>query len=148
MIQKDKCAECGGTGLVFVETSSFLGLIKKQVPISCPACGGKGYTLKIAPCKYCEGRGLIGNEKSICRVCNATGTVDDFAWVPRSKLTPGNVFQRKCQIRRQRTSPEILTEIAEHTRTITWEEEYSLRQTRVEERVQVRCTEGGDTYRM
>jgi len=146
MLLKEKCAECGGTGISFIETSSFLGLIKKQVPISCPTCGGKGYTLRPTPCKYCDGRGLIGNEKAVCRVCNGTGKADEFAWVPRSKLVPGTMFPRVCTFCRTRTSHEILTEVVVKERTVSWEEEDSLRQVHREEQVRVRCTECDDTY--
>jgi len=146
MLERTKCAECGGTGISFVETSAFLGLVKKQVPISCPSCGGKGYVLKLKPCAYCSGRGLVGNERELCRVCNGTGTADDFAWVPRSKLVPGTHFTRACQICHRRTSHEIMSGVESYEKTVTWEEEESLRQVQQVQRVRVRCTECDDSY--
>ncbi len=146
MLVNDKCVECGGTGVSFIEASSFLGLIKKQVPINCPSCGGKGYSLKMPSCKYCRGRGLIGNEREVCRVCNGTGSGDDFAWVPRSRLKAGHSFQRVCQVCRRRTSHELLTDIIQQSTVVTWEEEESLRRTQTTERVQVQCSQCNDTY--
>lgn len=146
MLVNEKCTECGGTGVSFIESTSFLGLIKKQVPISCPTCGGKGYSLRMPACIYCHGRGLIGNERDVCRVCNGTGTGDDFAWVPRSRLKTGGAFQRVCQVCRRRTVHEILTDIVQQATVVTWEEEESLRRTQTTERVQVRCSQCSDTY--
>lgn len=146
MLERTKCAECGGTGISFVETSAFLGLVKKQVPISCPSCGGKGYVLKLKPCGYCSGRGLVGNEKELCRVCNGTGTADDFAWVPRSQLVPGTHFTRACQVCRRRTPHEVATVVEAQEKTVSWEEEVSLRQVQKVQRVRVRCTECDDSY--
>jgi DnaJ-class molecular chaperone len=146
MLVNEKCAECGGTGISFIESTAFLGLIKKQVPINCPGCRGKGYALKMPTCKYCHGRGLIGNEREICRVCNGTGTGDDFAWVPHSRLLAGNTFQRVCAVCRRKTVHEILTDIVQQATTVTWEEEESLRKTQTTERVQVRCSQCSDTY--
>jgi DnaJ-class molecular chaperone len=146
MLVNDKCNECGGTGISFIESSSFLGLIKKQVPINCPSCGGKGFTLKMPACKYCHGRGLLGNEREICRVCNGTGSGDDFAWVPRSRLKAGNTFQRVCQVCRKKTVHEIMTDIVHQAQVVSWEEEEGLRKTQTTERVQVRCSQCSDMY--
>jgi DnaJ-class molecular chaperone len=146
MLVKEKCADCGGTGITFVETASFLGLVKKQTPVTCSKCGGKGHVVKMPECKYCDGRGLIGNDNAVCRVCNGTGTGDDFAWMPRSELLPGKAFQRVCQVCRQRTTHELLTGIVQSETATSWEEEAGLRKTRTTERVQVHCTECDDTY--
>ncbi len=102
--------------------------------------------LRMPECKYCGGRGLVGNDNAVCRVCNGTGTGDDFAWVPRSELLPGKTFQRVCQICRQPTTHELLTGIVQSEKTTSWEEEAGLRQTSTVDRVQVRCTECDDTY--
>jgi len=143
---KEKCGDCDGTGVVFVETTSFLGLVRKHQPVSCSACGGKGHRLTQPQCKYCDGRGLIGNEREVCRVCNGTGYGDQFRWIPRSQLQPDRAFERSCMVCRRRTVHEITTPIQAKVEVVSWEEEEALRQKRTVERVKVACTECGDAY--
>jgi len=143
---KETCEECGGSGVVFLQTSSFLGLIRKQVPATCSSCGGKGYHLTQPQCKYCEGRGLIGNEREVCRACNGTGYGDQFRWIPRSELKLGRTFQRNCLICKRKTTFEIITPIESKEEVVSWEEEESLRKRRTIERVKVQCNECHDSY--
>jgi len=146
MLIKETCEECSGSGIVFIETSSFFGIVKKQIPASCPSCNGRGYILKEPPCKFCNGEGLVGNEREICRVCNGTGYGDEFRWIPRNRLVPGNTFNRVCSVCQKRTVFEILTPIEEYTTYLSWEADVDLRRKRVAERVKVACRECGDSY--
>ncbi len=145
MLVKETCKECSGTGIVFIETSSFFGMVKKQIPASCSACGGKGTVLKEPPCKFCNGEGLIGNEREICRVCNGTGYSDAFRWIPRNKLVPGTRFNRICSVCRSETIHEVITPIETIKITPRWEEEM-VSATMVRERVRVICTACSDSY--
>jgi len=146
MLKKVTCEECQGTGIVFIETSSFFGIIRKQIPTSCPACAGKGFTLKEPPCKFCNGEGLVGNEREVCRVCNGTGYGDEFRWIPRNKLVPGTTFNRVCAVCKKRTVFEIVTPIEEYTTITSWHVDESMRERAIGERVRVRCRECGDSY--
>ncbi len=145
MLIKENCKECSGTGLVFIETTSFFGILKKQIPMSCASCGGKGIILREPPCKFCNGEGLIGNEREICKVCNGTGYSDEFRWIPRRKLVPGTTFSRTCGICRRRTSHEIVTDIERVEVKPRWEEDLG-QKVYIRERIKVACKECRDSY--
>lgn len=146
LLIKETCEECGGTGITFVQTTSLLGLIRKQVPTTCSSCGGKGYSLNQPKCSYCDGRGLLGNERDVCRPCNGTGYGDQFRWIPHSELQKGRIFHRICSFCRRKTPFEIVSPIDSKDEVVSWEEEESLRQRRKMERVRVECTECHDSY--
>jgi DnaJ-class molecular chaperone len=145
MILKKVCPYCSGSGVLVVQTSSFLGLIKKEVPTSCNYCEGSGQVFEMPSCKFCDGQGLVGNEREICRACNGTGHADSFSFIPRDKLRPGTIFDRRCDQCGAR-SFEIQTAVEVHKLTKTWEREEELRQVELIERVKVRCVSCNHTY--
>lgn len=145
MFVKEKCKDCAGSGIVYMQMSSFFGIVKKQIPMSCSTCGGKGYILKEPPCKFCNGEGLVGNEREVCRVCNGTGYSDEFRWIPRRKLTKGTTFQRVCSICKRKTIHEILTEI-ETVKVVPRWSEGNAEKAFLRERVKVGCRECHDSY--
>lgn len=145
MLVKRTCPFCQGTGVRMVQTSSFLGLIKKEVPSTCDQCGGDGHIHEFSTCLFCEGQGLIGNEREICRACNGTGRVDTFGFIPRSLLKPSTLFERRCDQCGERTF-EMVSGVEEHKMTRTWEREEELRQVEIVERIKVRCTSCGQNY--
>lgn len=138
MLIERSCQFCQGTGVTMVETSSFLGLIKKEVPSNCTNCAGKGTTYEMPTCKFCEGQGLVGNESEVCWGCNGTGKVGAFAAIPRKKLHPGTIFQRKCADCGN-TTMEIAGEIEMRKITKSWEKEEELRSVEMVEYVAVKC---------
>jgi len=146
LLKRETCEECGGSGVAFIQTSSFLGLIRKQVPATCSACGGKGYRLRQPKCNFCDGRGLLGNERDVCRPCNGTGYGDQFRWIPRSELRLGRMFERICSFCRHKVPFEVISPMESRNEVISWEEEESLRKRRKVERVRVECTECHDSY--
>ena len=145
MLVKRSCPFCQGTGLRMVQTSSLFGLLKKQIPTTCDQCDGNGYVLEFPLCPFCEGQGLVGNERELCRACNGTGRADTFGFVPRSKLKPGTFFSRRCDKCRE-SRFEIISNIEERKMTRSWEREEELRQVEFVEQVKVRCTSCGHTY--
>ena len=56
------CPECGGSGTVVRQTSTFLGTI--QTRTTCPECNGKGHTYK-SRCNTCKGQGKVKVSKTI-----------------------------------------------------------------------------------
>ncbi|MCC6402463.1 MAG: molecular chaperone DnaJ [Fimbriimonadaceae bacterium] len=58
----ETCATCSGRGSVTRLVQSFLGQMQTTAP--CPACKGKGKTIK-DPCPECKGRGLRVEETSL-----------------------------------------------------------------------------------
>jgi len=145
MIAKRVCPMCQGTGIRMIQTSSMFGLLKKEVPSTCDHCNGQGYVLDMPTCKFCNGQGLVGNERDICRACNGTGKADSFAFIPRSQLKPGTIFERRCDKCGNATF-ELMSSVEEYKLTKSWEREEELRQVEMQERVKVRCTECAHTY--
>jgi len=145
MIEERTCPYCDGSGITIIQTSSLLGLIKKEIPSSCENCGGRGKVYNIATCKFCEGQGLVGNESEICRACNGTGKIDVFSFIPRERLKPGVTFNRRCESCGHNVF-EIRSEIESIKLTKSWEREEELRQIEMVERVKVRCTNCNNTY--
>lgn len=145
MIVKKVCPYCNGSGVVIVQTSSFLGLIRKEVPSACDTCSGTGQVVEMPACSFCEGQGLVGNEREICRACNGTGRADAFGFIPRSRLKAGTLFERRCDKCGDRTF-EIVSDIEVHKLTKSWEREEELRQVELIERVKVKCVACSQTY--
>ena len=145
MLQKTACVSCAGSGIRMIETSSMLGLIKKQVPVTCEDCVGKGQVLEIPTCETCAGRGLLGNENEICRTCNGTGHLDSFALIPMELVQVGTVFARHCD-RCKNDQFELVEPREQHRITRSWEAEEELRKVDMIERVKVKCTGCANTY--
>jgi len=145
MIVKKSCPYCNGSGVVIVQTSSFLGLMKKETASGCSNCGGTGQVVETAPCRFCDGQGLVGNEREICRSCNGTGRADAFGFIPLSRLHVGTHFERRCDKCGSR-SFEIVSEIETVKLTKTWEREEELRQVELVERIKVKCASCTQTY--
>ncbi|MCC7478473.1 hypothetical protein IT575_08415 [bacterium] len=145
MLHKTACESCAGSGIRMIETSSLLGLLKKQVPITCEDCNGKGEVLEIPRCETCGGRGLLGNENEICRTCNGTGHLDSFALIPLELVQPGTTFARHCD-RCKNDQFEIVSLKEQHRITRTWEAEEELRKVDIIDRVKVKCTGCSNTY--
>ncbi len=128
-----------------VQTASLFGLMKKDIPTTCENCDGSGYIIETPACKFCEGQGLVGNEREICRACNGTGRADSFAFVPRSRLKPGLVFERRCdQCGAGRF--ETVSTLENHRQYRSWEREEELRQVELVERIKVRCMSCNESY--
>ncbi len=142
---KKSCPFCQGTGVTMVLTSKFLGLIKKEIPSNCTNCAGVGMTYEMPTCKFCEGQGLVGNESEVCWGCNGTGKVGAFAAIPREKLIPGTIFQRRCSDCGS-NSMEIEGEIEMRKLTKSWEKEEELRSIEMREYVKVKCPECNASY--
>lgn len=138
MLVSKQCRYCNGTGVRMVETSSLFGLIRKQVPLSCEMCSGAGTSFATPTCKYCNGQGLIGNERDVCRTCNGIGHWDSFAYIPRQMIKPGMMFDRKCD-HCDHHRMEIASDIEEYRQVLSWESEEELRTVEMIERVEVRC---------
>lgn len=145
MIVKKTCPVCQGSGVCMIETSSFFGLLRKNIPATCDHCNGKGYIVETPACHFCEGQGLVGNERDICRACNGTGKVGTFGFIPRQRLKPGTHFERRCDECGASTF-EIVSEVEDFKLTKTWEREEELRQVEILERVKVRCAACGQVY--
>jgi len=145
MLVERSCPHCQGSGLIMVETSSLLGLIKKQIPSNCENCSGTGRVFEMPVCNFCDGQGLVGNESEICRACNGTGRVDSFSFIPRDKLQPGLNFTRRCSKCASQTM-EIQSGIETRKLTKSWEREEELRSVELVEQVRVACPVCGDSY--
>lgn len=145
MLAREKCPYCQGSGVRMIETSSMFGLVRKQVPVTCEECEGSGYKIQLPGCRFCEGQGLVGNEREICRACNGTGRIDAFGFVPREMLKPGVFFDRRCDKCGEPTF-EIVSDIQECKETRSWEREEELRQFDIVEKVKVRCNSCGHNY--
>lgn len=145
MIVKKRCPYCQGSGVRLVQTSLLFGLVKRELPSTCDTCRGLGYVVETPVCKFCEGQGLVGNERDICRACNGTGRADSFAFVPRSRLTPGLMFERRCD-QCGATGFEVVSGVEQHKRVKSWEKEEELRQVEYFERIKVRCIACGESY--
>jgi len=145
MLEKETCPFCQGSGVRMIETSSMFGLVKKQVPVTCDQCEGTGYKVSLPECRFCEGQGLVGNEREICRACNGTGRIDSFGFIPREMLKPGVHFDRRCDQCGSDTF-EIMSDVQEFKETRSWEREEELRQVDIVEKVKVRCNACGHNY--
>lgn len=145
MLIERVCAFCQGTGIKTIQSSSFLGLIKKEIPATCEQCNGQGRVFEMSNCTFCEGQGLVGNESEICRACNGTGKVDGFSFIPKGKLKNGIAFNRRCESCGNNEF-EIVGEIETVKLTKSWEREEELRQIEYVERVKVRCISCRNTY--
>lgn len=145
MLIRTSCPECAGSGVRIIQTSSLFGLKKKETPVTCHRCAGKGETKTLPACSFCDGRGLVGNESEICRACNGTGLIDSFALIPRDLLVPGTEFERRCdRCGEHRFRIEKPIETLKINRS--WESEESLRQYEQVEQVGVRCQGCGNSY--
>jgi DnaJ-class molecular chaperone len=145
VITKKECPYCQGSGIIVVQTSTMLGLIKKETSTTCQNCEGRGKVVEMPMCKACEGRGLVGNEREICRSCNGTGRADTFSFVPRSMIKVGLVFERHCD-QCKNTEFEIISDIETKKITKSWQNEEELRQVEFVEQVKVRCNSCKLTY--
>lgn len=145
MLIEKVCAFCQGTGITTIQSSSFLGLIKREIPATCEHCNGQGRVYEMSSCTFCDGQGLVGNESEICRACNGTGKVDAFAFIPKEKLKNGVIFSRRCESCGH-TEFEIVGDIETVKLTKSWEREEELRQVELVERVKVRCVSCRNTY--
>lgn len=145
MLVSKQCRYCNGTGVRMVETSSLFGLIRKQVPLTCEMCAGAGTSYVTPICKYCNGQGLIGNEREVCRTCNGIGHWDSFAYIPREMIEVGTLFDRKCD-RCDHTKMEIASEIEDYKQVLSWESDEELRSVEMIERVKVRCPSCNHSY--
>jgi DnaJ-class molecular chaperone len=145
MLKRHNCPYCDGTGVRMIQTSSMFGLMKKETPQTCENCNGRGFVVAFDTCRFCEGQGLVGNERDICRACNGTGRADVFAFIPRARLKPGVFFERRCDQCGQ-SQFEVISTIEEYKLTKSWEKEEELRLVEVMERVKVRCIGCGQTY--
>jgi DnaJ-class molecular chaperone len=145
VIVRETCPSCQGSGVRLVQTAALFGLMKKDVPTTCENCDGSGYIVETPVCQFCEGQGLVGNERDICRACNGTGRADAFSFVPRSKLKPGLVFERRCD-QCGGTSFETVSQLENHRQYRSWETEAELRQVEIVERIKVRCMNCNESY--
>ena len=145
MLKRQNCPYCDGTGVRMIQTSSMFGLLKKELPQTCENCNGRGIVVVFDTCRFCEGQGLVGNERDICRACNGTGHADVFAFIPRNILKPGVFFERRCD-QCGHGKFELTSTIEEYKLTKSWEREEELRQVEVIERVKVRCCGCGQSY--
>lgn len=145
MLVERNCPYCQGSGITMVETSSFLGLIKKQLPSNCNNCNGKGKLFEMPVCSLCEGQGLVGNESELCRACNGNGKVDTFSLIPRERLIPGITFSRRCA-ECSNNKMEIDSGIETKRLTKSWEKEEELRTVELIEQVKVKCPSCGAGY--
>jgi len=98
-----------------------------------------------AICGHCSGRGLLGNEQEICRLCNGTGNLDGFSEIPRAELRPGTTFIRKCD----KCGSEVF-EIGGEIETIkvqkSWGLEVELREYETRAQVKIRCLQCANSY--
>lgn len=145
MLIKTSCAQCAGSGVRIIQTSSLFGLKKRETPTTCEACNGTGEITSLPLCSLCDGRGLVGNESEICRACNGTGHIDNFALIPRDLLVQGTEFDRRCdRCGEHRFRIEQPLESVRINRS--WEAEEALRDYETIERVGVRCVSCGNAY--
>jgi hypothetical protein len=145
MITMKDCPYCQGTGVRMIESSALFGLRRKATPVTCDNCNGKGRIVETPICDFCEGQGLVGNEREICRACNGTGHCESFGFIPKVKLRPGTLFERRCDKCGEHTF-EIISEIEHQKLTKTWEREEELRQVEYIDRIKVRCISCSQNY--
>jgi hypothetical protein len=98
-----------------------------------------------ATCSYCGGRGLLGNESDICRLCNGTGTADGFSSIALSELVPGTEFIRRCN-ECGADQFEIVGELEAVRSQKSWDLEEELREYEISERIRVRCLKCANSY--
>jgi DnaJ-class molecular chaperone len=145
VISKKECPYCQGSGIIVVQTTSMFGLMKKEISTTCENCHGRGKVIEMPMCKACEGHGLVGNEREICRSCNGTGRADSFSFVPRAMIKTGLNFERHCD-QCKNTEFEIISDIETKKITKSWQNEEELRQVEYIEQVKVRCKSCKQTY--
>lgn len=145
MLRRQDCRSCGGSGVVVVDTKALWGLMSKSVPASCGTCGGKGSAWELEACRFCEGRGLMGNESEVCRSCNGTGHADTFAFIPRELLLQGVEFQRRCE-RCGNHSFRLASGLIQQKVVKSWDAHEELRQVEFQDACEVSCTQCGHHY--
>lgn len=140
------CPKCEGQGVLYYTTTKFFGLVKNEVAYACTECEGRGRVRGEPFCPVCDGAGLIGNERELCRTCNGTGTGDEFRHVPRGMLSEGNTFSRRCDKCKAETLHEFVTDIETKVITTTWEKDEWKRQKDEFERIKIECSVCGQSY--
>lgn len=145
MLVERKCHYCDGSGIRIIESSALLGILRRSLPTSCEYCHGRGSMLDVPTCRFCEGQGLIGNERETCRSCNGTGKADAFSFIPRESIGPGATFFRRCE-QCGESSFEIVSDIEQHKLIRSWEADEELRHVEVVERVWVSCGHCSNRY--
>jgi RecJ-like exonuclease len=140
-----ECPRCSGRGLVSQRTSAFFGLLRRTIELPCALCRGQGKALTRASCSYCGGRGLLGNESDICRLCNGTGIADEFSAIGLSELAPGRQFRRRCN-KCGGDRFEISGPIETTREPTAWDLEAELREYETSERIRVQCLDCTNTY--
>lgn len=145
--KEEICEDCDGHGVHYYEVKKFFGLIKNEVAYTCTSCNGMGNVSGEPYCPICEGAGLIGNERELCRTCNGTRTGDEFRKVLRKDLVQGNTFLRKCEKCKAETLHEFLAGIESKVITTTWEVNEWERSKETFERIKIECTMCGENYR-
>ena len=144
--QEAACAECHGHGVQYYSVKRFFGLIKEQVAYACTSCGGSGKIKGEPYCPICDGAGLIGNERELCRTCNGTGTGDGFRHMPRAQLVTGNTFSRRCDKCKAESLHEFSSDIETQVITTTWEKDELKRLKEEFERIKIECSVCGQSY--
>jgi DnaJ-class molecular chaperone len=142
----DECKECAGQGVLYYTETKLFGLVKNQVAYQCQKCGGTGKIRGEPSCPICDGAGLIGNEREICRTCNGTGSGDGFRHIPRQSLVQGTTFSRRCERCKAETLHEFVSDIETKVITTTWEKNEWERSKDEFERIKIECTMCGRSY--
>jgi len=142
----DVCPECDGHGVHYYTETKFFGLVKTQVAYQCSKCNGTGKLQGEPFCPVCDGAGLIGNEREICRTCNGTGTGDGFRHIPRVSLVSGTTFGRRCDRCKGETLHELVSDIESKVIMTTWEKNEWERAKEEFERIKLECTMCGRSY--
>lgn len=145
MLKRESCPGCNGSGVVVVQEKALWGLMNKERPSTCGECGGRGSSWVLGTCRFCEGRGLMGNESEVCRSCNGTGHADTFAFIPRELLKSGVEFDRRCEkcgnhgfrLRSGLTQIKVVK---------SWDAHEELRQVEYQDACEVECTQCGHHY--
>lgn len=140
-----ECPRCSGRGLTAQQTSTLFGLLRRRVTAPCALCCGQGRVRARATCRYCGGRGLLGNESEICRLCNGTGNLDEFSKLTLNELVPGVTFRRRCE-KCDSGLFEIAQDIEAVRQATSWAIEEELRDYETSERIRIRCLQCANSY--
>lgn len=96
-------------------------------------------------CSQCGGRGLLGNEQQICRLCNGTGALDEYSEIPHEDLRPGTTFSRLCDQCRGELF-EIMGEIETVKVQKSWGLEAELQEFECLKQIRIRCLHCDNNY--
>ena len=140
-----ECPQCIGRGVTSRRVKALLGLIQRNASATCSLCHGQGRVLTRVSCSNCGGRGLLGNEQQLCRLCNGTGKLDGFSEIPCEELKPGTTFIRSCD----KCDGEVF-EIAGDVEAIkvqkSWGLEAELQEYEIREQIRIRCLQCANGY--